>query len=71
MTAEKESAKRRYSVQGYFPDLASAKPYQDWTGEASNIGMASYLAYKEIRKRPGVAKKRLHNMRLTIVEVQG
>ena len=69
MTPEEKPKGKRFNAVIYFPDLASGKAYQEVTITASNIGMAAYTAFKEIRKRSGVAKKQIHTMKLTVTEV--
>jgi hypothetical protein len=63
-------AGKKFHVMAYFPDLTSVNAYQTWTGSASNIGMAAHLAFKDIRARQGVTKKRLKNAKLTIIEIE-
>jgi len=65
-----DTNRKRFHVSLSFPELASGRVDQDWTGEATNSGMAAHLAFKEVRKRPGVARKRIRTVKMTITELE-
>lgn len=69
MTPEKKERKTFY-VEYEFPELPGGKMRQSWRGEATNLGMAAYLAFKEIRKRSGIKGRRIHKSTVRVIEIK-
>lgn len=70
MIPEALKERKKFYVDYEFPELPGGKMRQSWSGEATNIGMAVHLAFKEIRQRSGVKARRLHKAKVTIVEIR-
>lgn len=68
MTPEEKERKKFY-VEYEFPELPGGKMRQSWHGEATNLGMAAFQAFKEIRKRAGIKGRRIHRAKLSVVEM--
>lgn len=61
-------AAKKFYVEYEFHELPSGQMYQNARVEASNIGMACHKAFQEIKSRPHVKGRRIHNAKVRVVE---
>lgn len=67
--AEDKPAHKKFFVDAEFPELPGGKMYQTWRGEATSIRKAPFEALKDIMARDGIKGRRIHQIKLRVVEI--
>ena len=57
---------KAFSVTAFFPEVKAHLAWQTVTVHAGNFEVAASRGLKQIRKRPGIAQKRITEVRVTI-----
>jgi hypothetical protein len=61
---------KEFVVDFTFPEVSSGKMYQSSRQKATGMTTAVARAYKEVKQRPGIKGKRIHSVKISVVEIQ-
>lgn len=61
---------KKFYVSFEFLNLPGGVMYQTVQVDATNLGMACHVAFQEVKKRPGIKGRQIHDAKMKVVEIQ-